>query len=677
MLLKSLTLENVRIFKGVNTLNFAQDSKVYPHKPIILIGGMNGAGKTTLFESILLCLYGQRSPGSRIGKTKFEKYIGQMASKSKKSEELSDPKIEVVFEFSHSGSRHTYTVKREWTLKPKFVETLTVKRDGELLSDLETDQWQDLLNELIPPRFARLFLFDGEKIQSLVDDNSDNIYLKDSFKSLLGLDLVDRLKADLSIYVSQHLQGKELDHITENLANLNIQIKAIEERKDQYQQERAQIQSRFDQVASEVERQELVVASEGGSYARKRDELKNEKNRLDNEISQNENKIRELCAGLFPFAITQKYCTLLKQHLIKEDTIQSSQRSREIIKARVEELNKIVESPAFWSDVSIPSSQKETVRKKISTLINQQFAIGSNPSSGQLIHHLSQYEYHKLLQWINDAVSQVPKQMDDLTLQLEKLTVKRQKVAGMINKAPADEVIGPLIQKLNEYNQSLGQLREKLNKLDESIRELDVQVKELERQREKYEEEIQAVKHGSKKMQLARQVAIVLNDYAKELQSQKISRLGDNILSCFTRLIRKEDYVTDIQIDENYEITLFEPDGHAIPKELLSAGEKEIFAVSLLWALTLTSGRQLPFIIDTPLGRLDSEHRGNLVMDFFQHAGDQMIIFSTDTEIDKEYFRILQPHIARAYHLDYSKKDRRTIISPGYFWQCEEEVAEL
>ena len=162
----------------------------------------------------------------------------------------------------------------------------------------------------------------------------------------------------------------------------------------------------------------------------------------------------------------------------------------------------------------------------------------------------------------------------------------------------------------------------------------------------------------------------------KELQRQKVSQLSDNILSCFTRLIRKDDYVKDILIDENYDITLYEPDGHTIPKELLSAGEKEIFAVSLLWGLTLTSGRQLPFIIDTPLGRLDSEHRGNLVMDFFQHAGDQMIIFSTDTEIDKDYFRVLQPHIARAYHLDYSKKERQTTISPGYFWQSEQTGAE-
>lgn len=672
MMLKSLTLENIRIFKGINTLDFTPLKNSTLQQPIILIGGMNGSGKTTLFESILLCLYGQRSPGSHISKTKYEKYIEQMAAKSKKTQELSNPAVEVVFEFSHSGATHTYTVKREWTLKPKFTEKLTIQRDENPLSELEADQWQDLLNELIPQRFARLFLFDGEKIQSLVDDNSDNIYLRDSFKSLLGLDLIDRLKADISVYIRQHLKGKELDHIARNLTELDDQIKTIEAEKDLCQQERAQTQSRYDQIANEVERQEQELASEGGSFARKREELKHQQSQIDHEITRLESEIRELCAGLFPFAITPKYCTLLRQHLIEEDTIQARQRSSEIIKSGVDELNKIIQSPAFWSDLSIPSAQKEKVIIKLSGLIGQQFIVGINPDTKPLIHHLSQYEYQKLLQWIEETASEVPKQMDDLTLQLEKLIVKRHKVAGMITRAPSDDVIAPLIQKLNELNQSLGQLAEKLRKLDEKIREFDFHLAELERQKNKLEEELQNVKHGSHKMQHARQVTEVLNEYSKELQRQKINQLGDNILSCFTKLIRKDDYVKDILIDENYEITLYEPDGHAIPKELLSAGEKEIFAVSLLWGLTLTSGRQLPFIIDTPLGRLDSEHRGNLVMDFFQHAGEQMIIFSTDTEIDKEYFRVLQPHIARAYHLDYSKKERQTTISPGYFWKNEQ-----
>ncbi|MDD1690521.1 MAG: DNA sulfur modification protein DndD [Methanoregula sp.] len=669
MLLHSLILENVRIFKGKNVLDFTPVNTSDAHKPIILIGGKNGAGKTTLFESILLCLYGQNAPGNRMSNTKYEQYIRQMVPRSKKAEPDLIPAIEVVFDFTHSSVRHTYGVRREWTISPKFSEKLIIRRNGEILSDLEMDQWQDLLNELIPPRFARLFLFDGEKIQNLVEDNTENIYLRDSFKSLLGLDLVDRLKADLGIYLSRYLKGSELNAIGKKIEEIESEIVKIEGEKEHIEQERAQVQSRNDRVQGEMEQQEQIVASEGGSFARKREDLKAEKLRLDHEVLKTENEIRELCAGLFPFSISPHYCSLLKHHLIQEDTVQARVRSQEIIHANIGELNKIIQSPAFWTDVTIPIAQKEKVREKLINIMHKHLATDIDVKKKPLVHHLSNYEYHQLLQWIDEATNTTPEKMQALSEQLEKLTSQRQKVAKKIEQAPSDEVIAPHITKLNELNQNLGQYAEQLRAFDESIRQLDNRLNELKRQLDKQEEEIQGVKGGSRKTELAQQVSTVLKEYAKELQQQKISELGDNILSCFNRLIRKDDYVRNILIDENYNITLYEPDGHAIPKELLSAGEKEIFAVSLLWGLTLTSGRQLPFIIDTPLGRLDSEHRGNLVMDFFQNAGDQMIIFSTDTEIDKEYFRTLQPQIARAYHLDFDKKERHTSISPGYFWQ--------
>jgi len=671
MLLKSISIENIRIFKGSHTIDLEPLHQANTHKPIILIGGMNGAGKTTLFESVFLCLYGQYSPGARISKTKYENYIEQMVAWNKYSEIPLNPAIEVIFEFSHAGNTHTYTVRREWTVKPKFIEKLTVRRDGEILSDLENDQWQDLLNELIPPRFARLFLFDGEKIQNLVEDNADNYFLQDSFKSMLGLDLVERLKADLGIYLSRYIKSKELNDFTEKKENIESQIREIEGKIDLCQQEKAHIQSRYDQIQGEIERQEQELASEGGSFARKREELKTQKNQLDQEITWIENEIRNLCSGLFPFSITSKYCTLLKKHLIEEDRVQTRQRSQEVIQSYLEELRKSIETPAFWSDLSIAPAQKAKVHDKLSALIGQHLAVGDYSENISLIHHLSQYEYHNLLDWIEEATTNVPKQLNDLSMKLENQTLKRTKVTEKINKAPSDDIIGPFIQKLNELHKDLGQLTEKLRKIEETIKDLDLQKIEFDKLKEKQIEEIQGIKSSSVKMRLAQQVTLILNDYMKELQRQKISQLSDNILACFTRLIRKDDYIKDIVIDDNYRITLYEPDGHAIPKELLSAGEKEIFAVSLLWGLTLTSGRQLPFIIDTPLGRLDSEHRGNLVMDFFQHAGDQIIIFSTDTEVDKEYFRILQPFIARAYHLDYSKKDRQTKISPGYFWKSE------
>nr|WP_301287501.1 DNA sulfur modification protein DndD [Methanocalculus alkaliphilus] len=668
MLLHSLTLENVRIFQGRNVLDFRPKTNGNTPKPIILIGGRNGAGKTTLFDSILLCLYGQYAPGNKMSNTKYEKYVRQMVPRSRNTSNTIRPIIEIIFEFTHAGVKKVYEVRREWFFDPKFSEKLTIQHDGEVLSDLERDQWQELLNELIPPRFARLFLFDGEKIQNLVEDNAENIYLRDSFKSLLGLDIVDRLRADLGIFSSRHLKGSKVTSIDQNLEDIMKQISDKEHLLDDVFQERAKIKSQSDQIKAEIERQEQILAGEGGGYARKREEWKGEKIRLEHEIEKVENELRDLCAGLFPFSITPQYCKILKDNITKEDAIQTQKRLKELIQANMSDFDKAIQSSEFWSDISVPSEQIEKIREKIVTLIKNQLEPGDDHIGKKLIHQVSQAEYHQLLQWIDEAVSRVPQKMNTLSETLEKLTHQRQKIVGNINKAPDDEIIAPYIQELNKLNKSFGGLEEKLNTLDTSMRELTFQLNELNRKREKSLEEIQSVKSDSKKLDLAHKVIRVLDDYATELQEQKVKQLADNILMCFNRLIRKDDYVRNLVIDGDYTITLYDHDGQVIPKELLSAGEKEIFAVSLLWGLTLTSSRELPFIIDTPLGRLDSEHRGNLVMDFFQHAGEQMIIFSTDTEIDLEYFRTLQPYISRAYHLDYSKKDRMTSISPGYFW---------
>jgi len=84
--------------------------------------------------------------------------------------------------------------------------------------------------------------------------------------------------------------------------------------------------------------------------------------------------------------------------------------------------------------------------------------------------------------------------------------------------------------------------------------------------------------------------------------------------------------------------------------------------------LARTSGRELPIIIDTPLSRLDSDHRRSIVEKYYPTAGSQVIILSTDTEVDKQYYQLLIPRVEKAYLLDYDLVLGRTKIVPGYFW---------
>jgi DNA sulfur modification protein DndD len=101
-------------------------------------------------------------------------------------------------------------------------------------------------------------------------------------------------------------------------------------------------------------------------------------------------------------------------------------------------------------------------------------------------------------------------------------------------------------------------------------------------------------------------------------------------------------------------------------------GEKQIFAMAMLWGLTRASARPLPAVIDTPMARLDATHRRHLVERYFPHASHQVVILSTDTEVDRHYYQLLQPFIARAYHLDYDEARKATVGREGYFWTAEE-----
>ena len=124
------------------------------------------------------------------------------------------------------------------------------------------------------------------------------------------------------------------------------------------------------------------------------------------------------------------------------------------------------------------------------------------------------------------------------------------------------------------------------------------------------------------------------------------------ILDSLNRLLHKERLVTDLRLDRaTFGVNLYDADGINLPAERLSAGERQLLAVAILWGLARVSGRRLPTVIDTPLGRLDSEHRRRLVDRYFPYASQQVILLSTDEELDEELLERLAPHVGRTYLL--------------------------
>ncbi len=163
-------------------------------------------------------------------------------------------------------------------------------------------------------------------------------------------------------------------------------------------------------------------------------------------------------------------------------------------------------------------------------------------------------------------------------------------------------------------------------------------------------------------------VKLTLEEFKHRILLKHVERIETLVLESLRLLFQKQTLISGVKINPGtLELSLLSETGEQIPVERLSAGERQLLAVSLLWGLGKASGRTLPTIIDTPLGRLDSQHRIRLVEQYFPQASHQVILLSTDEEINGSYLQTLLPKISKTYLIDYSEVSRSSSISTKYF----------
>lgn len=659
MIIKKLTIQNFGVFSGQQEFDL-RPGKV---RNIILIGGMNGAGKTTLFTSIRICLYGILAFGIRMKTADYKNFIRERMDR-KDNSLLSY--IELTFEYVQSGEKNDYRIRRTWKKKNDDIEELfELWKEDQLVTDLDPEQWGDFIQELIPLGIADLFFFDGEKIQSLAEDGNQN--LSDAVKSLLNLEIIERLSADLSIYIrkqsKQNKNTEEYDKITKRIEDLREKLeKEIATKCGKLSQNIARCNSK-------IEKQEQKISQEGGHFSDQRDKLKIQRAKNDTLIKQVENEIRNLCSGLFPFSLVPNLCESVRDQIGKEQEYQSWESNRRYWKKKQNEIKDGLDSNNFWEGLDFSSDQKTSIKDKFLSLMSN----ATDPNTCEdvsSIHDLSEKDQQVLLADIEICLKQVPKNMADLCSKLEKLNKKRLSIEKKFNKAPADDVIKPLIENLKSLGKELHELQTQEKIQEEEKRKTEFELQDLIRQRDKLDKKFTELSKNQQAVESAGAVKSVLLRYITRLTALKIEDLCKKTTWCFQELCRKKNWVEHMAVNQsNFGVTLYDKDNKGIPKESLSAGEKQIYAIALLWGLALTSQRPLPIIIDTPLGRLDSQHRKQLIDNYFPNASHQTIILSTDTEVDQQFFKDLQPKVFQAYYLKHDMEKSATTVQEGYFWE--------
>lgn len=639
-------------------------------RPIVLFGGKNGAGKSTLFDGIRLCLYGQES----LGIVSLKHYHDFLRDRIYRADDrLIQPYFASVgldFDYSHFGRIDHYRVERRWEdAGSRIREFLIVNRNGKELDEIEKDYWQDFIKEMIPQGVSQLYFFDGEKIQKMLT-HEHNEQLAASIKSLIGLDLFDRLESDLKQFRVRVLKQNADETLRQELQTLETEMAEIEAQITKERNMLGALRPDLEKYQEEIGAIEQKIKVEGGGYYQRREELKAA--RVMNERGRDEaqERLRVIASGILPAAFCPSIAKDLLQHADAEEHAKIRIHTNRILDELEADLLDAVNA-CISTDTVLAGRGRKTVDKELSDKIRGIIDEARTAGEVELNFDFSRTQYERLSNEIRDALGKAPQDLKTLTNEIERFHRAFEAAEEGLKLVPHEDMIRPLFEKLNRLNILFGRRREEVKSHEEAVLKLQAQFDERTKRRDKILERDKSERTRIHKMDLATRAGRVIGEYRRRVSALKIKRIEKAFQETFKKLHRKEDMVRRIEIHpETFDINLYADRRRDAPvqKDSLSSGESEIFSMSMLWALARVSGQTLPFIIDTPLGRLDSDHRKNLIERFFPYASHQVVIFSTDTEVDRPYFESLKPHIARSYHLDYDQKRKSSLVREEYFW---------
>lgn len=634
-------------------------------KNIFLVGGMNGAGKTSIIEAINYCLYG----------TKVETIFNNINRKESACGNT-NVSFELTIELDDSSD---LVVKRTWSAGDKqnpnpkdLEESLIVIKDGKQVIAQNQLMWQEFIRATIPPGITQFFFFDGEKIQEIASDDHSEERLKSSLEAALGIQYITILSKDI-LYIKQE-ERKDFVEISD--VDLDFKQSVLKHEKvllDRKLEERNNLELELKSYISQNDKAKKSFQAAFQTEPQTIETIRqNEKKRNQASISLDkvEAEIKLVCENYLSFAIAGRLFDGVRKQIELEHESAQVEAIRENASELAKRIVRVVEEPE-------PIYHEKLSVEKMVELENRIFhLLKEGPANNNVFYILNLSERNAsgvILQMENIESSDVFKiqplleEKRELVAEIKKLETANQ--IGVASQSE-NEIFKHLQDEIEGCNVQIGRKKEQLQLLDEVILSHEKKIKQVESEIEKLFEKYNVSKEKVDLINECDAISKLLNEFVVRLRQNKIFLLQQKTFEMYCLLANRSGLIKDIVIDANtYEIHMNDRNGSEIKKSSLSAGEKEIFAISLLWGLAQTSQLKIPIIIDTPLSRLDSTHRDNIVTNYFPNAGEQVVILSTDTEIDKNYYRSLRSHLCGAASLEFDENAECTTFKSGYFWE--------
>ena len=614
-----------------------------------------------MLDALQLALFGKFARCSNRGSLAYDEFLRRCVHRSADPQE--GAAVELHFRYVTDGEEHAYRVHRSWVVNQSGVkETVEVLLDGKY-DPVLTESWHEAVEGFIPLSVSQLFFFDGEKIEQLADLKHSARLLSEATYSLLGVDVIEQLAKDLGILEQRKKIALKDELDQQRIEKIKGEVEEVRRKREALKQERAAAQNDLEGREKSLRKTDNRYRLEGGGLFERRKEIENKRSQTYGQLQNIETELRELAAGPAPLLLVQDLLAGIEQQDIKEQEAAKAYLLDDILTERdsslVTKIKKHSESKKLLASVEqfLLSDREERTKKK---------AVEPYLRLDDQVRN----DLHRLLY---TGLSDTERKAKFLLKDHERVQQELDNIDRQLAEVPEEDKIAEFVNRRKKLQAEIEKAQSSIAVLDTELDRVknDIGAKEalLSREIEK-SVEIEFAQEDTKRiMEHSGKVRDTLNVFRQALVKQHIGHIERLVLDSFRQLLRKESLVTDLRISpDDFQLELRNASGEHILPDRLSAGERQLLAVSLLWGLARASGRPLPIVVDTPLGRLDASHRTHLVERYFPNASHQVLLLSTDEEIDEKYYPKLKSRVGHSYVLEFDDKLDSTQIKPGYFW---------